>query len=80
MDSVTLLREQLQTAHQFMAGLLGNLSVDWLPVGSSLWKAPTDIGFLADHFNPGVPFLAYAPLLVLSAVLLALVGRETLRR
>ncbi|MFG1932658.1 hypothetical protein ACGFK1_18745 [Mycobacterium sp. NPDC048908] len=38
-------------AHQFMAGLLGNLSVDWLPVGSSLWKAPTDIGFLADHFT-----------------------------
>ena len=39
------------TAHQFMAGLLGNLSVDWLPVGSSLGKAATDVGFLADHFT-----------------------------
>jgi MFS family permease len=42
--------------------------------------APLLGGFLADTFNPGVPFLAYAPLLVLSAVLLALVGRETLGR
>ena len=42
--------------------------------------APLLGGFLADHFNPGVPFLAYAPLLVLSAALLAVVGRETLRR
>jgi MFS family permease len=37
-------------------------------------------GFLADIFGPGVPFLAYAPLLVLAAVLLAVVGRETLDR
>lgn len=43
-------------------------------------SAPLLGGLLADAFNPGVPFLAYAPLLVLSAVLLALVGRETLRR
>jgi MFS family permease len=42
--------------------------------------APLLGGFLADTFNPGVPFLAYAPLLVLSAVLLAAVGRETLQR
>ena len=42
--------------------------------------APLLGGFLSDTFNPGVPFLAYAPLLVLSAVLLALVGRETLQR
>lgn len=42
--------------------------------------APLLGGFLADTFNPGVPFLAYAPLLVLSALLLALVGRETLQR
>ncbi|HEU4343925.1 MAG TPA: MFS transporter [Candidatus Binatia bacterium] len=41
--------------------------------------APLLGGFLADTFNPGVPFLAYAPLLVLSAFLLAVVGRETLR-
>lgn len=37
-------------------------------------------GLLADKFNPGVPFLAYAPLLILSAVLLALVARETIPR
>ena len=43
-------------------------------------SAPLLGGFLADTFNPGVPFLAYAPLLVLSAVLLAVVGRETLER
>ena len=42
--------------------------------------APLLGGFLADAFNPGVPFLVYAPLLVLSAVLLAVVGRETLER
>lgn len=40
--------------------------------------APLIGGYLADKFNPGVPFLAYAPLLVLAAVLLALVARETL--
>jgi MFS family permease len=43
-------------------------------------SAPLLGGFLADTFNPGVPFLAYAPLLVLSALLLAAVGRETLER
>ena len=42
--------------------------------------APLFGGYLADTFNPGVPFLVYAPLLILSAVLLALVGRETLVR
>src|SRR5919108_2075879 len=42
--------------------------------------APLLGGFLADSFNPGVPFLACAPLLVFSAVLLALVGKETLDR
>ena len=40
--------------------------------------APLAGGFLADRFNPGVPFLVYAPLLIISALLLALVGRETL--
>lgn len=40
--------------------------------------APLLGGLLADRFNPGVPFLAYAPLLILSAVLLALIARETL--
>ncbi len=42
--------------------------------------APLLGGFLADAFNPGVPFLIYSPLLVLSAVLLAVIGRETLKR
>jgi MFS family permease len=42
--------------------------------------APLLGGFLADTFSPGLPFLAYAPLLVLSALLLAIVGRETLDR
>ena len=42
--------------------------------------APLLGGWLADRFDPGVPFLAYAPLLVLSALLLALVARETLQK
>lgn len=42
--------------------------------------APLLGGILADSFNPGVPFLAYAPLIVLSTVLLAAVGRETLEK
>jgi len=42
--------------------------------------APLLGGFLADAYNPGVPFLIYFPLLVLSAVLLAVIGRETLKR
>jgi MFS family permease len=42
--------------------------------------APLLGGFLADAYNPGVPFLIYSPLLVLSAVLLAVIGRETLKR
>jgi MFS family permease len=42
--------------------------------------APLVGGVLADKFNPGVPFWSYAPLLVLSALLLALVARETLQK
>jgi MFS family permease len=42
--------------------------------------APLVGGYLANAFNPGVPFLVYAPLLVVSATLLALIGRETLER
>jgi MFS family permease len=60
-------RGRLQAARRTMAEIGG--------VG-----APLLGGFLADSFGPGVPFLAYAPLLVLSAVLLATVGRETLQR
>src|SRR5262245_8765749 len=43
-------------------------------------SAPLLGGVLADKFSPGVPFLAYAPLLILSALLLAVVGRETLQK
>ena len=43
-------------------------------------SAPLFGGLLADKFNPGVPFLAYAPLLIVSAILLAIVGRETLQK
>lgn len=42
--------------------------------------APLVGGYVANAYNPGVPFLIYAPLLILSATLLALVGKETLRR
>jgi len=47
-------------------------------MGSSV--APLIGGSLANAFNPGVPFLVYAPLLLLSATLLAIVGKETLER
>jgi MFS family permease len=42
--------------------------------------APLLGGYLANTYNPGVPFLVYAPFLVLSAMLLAFVGRETLEK
>jgi MFS family permease len=42
--------------------------------------APLIAGYLANQFNPGVPFLAYAPLLLLSASFLLFVGKETLER
>jgi MFS family permease len=58
-------RGRLQAARRTVAEIGG--------VGATLLG-----GLLANAFNPGVPFLAYAPLLVLSAVLLAVVGRETL--
>ena len=40
--------------------------------------APLFAGYLANTFNPGVPFLVYAPLLLLSATFLAVVSKETL--
>ena len=43
-------------------------------------SAPLIGGYLVDEFNPSVPFFAYAPLLILSAILLAVVARETLER
>lgn len=42
--------------------------------------APLIGGYLADRFDPSMPFLAYAPLLLVSAFLLAVVGKETLER
>jgi MFS family permease len=42
--------------------------------------APLIGGYMANAYNPGMPFLIYAPFLILSAALLALVGKETLRR
>ena len=42
--------------------------------------APLIGGYLANRFNPGVPFLVYAPLLLLSATLLLVVGEETLEK
>jgi MFS family permease len=42
--------------------------------------APLLGGYLANAFNPGMPFLVYAPLLALSAALLATVGEETLEK
>ena len=41
-------------------------------------SAPLFGGILADKFSPGVPFLVYAPLLIIAALLLAVVARETL--
>jgi MFS family permease len=46
--------------------------------GSGL--APLLGGYLANAFNPGMPFLVYAPLLAVSAALLATVGEETLEK
>jgi MFS family permease len=42
--------------------------------------APLVGGYMANAYNPGMPFLIYAPLLILSATLLAVIGKETLRR
>jgi MFS family permease len=42
--------------------------------------APLAGGVLADTFNAGVPFLVYAPPIIVSAVLLAFIARETLQR
>ena len=60
-------RGRLQAARRTVAEL-----------GSGL--APLFGGYLANTFNPGAPFLVYAPLLIFSAVLLAVVGRETLEK
>ena len=45
-----------------------------------VFLTPVIGGYLADRFDPSMPFLAYAPLLLVSAFLLAVVGKETLER
>ena len=60
-------RGRLQAVRRTVAELGGGL-------------APVVGGYLANSFNPGVPFLFYAPLLAVSATLLAVVGKETLER
>ena len=42
--------------------------------------APLIGGYFANAFNPGVPFFVYAPLLLLSATFLLVVGKETLEK
>lgn len=42
--------------------------------------APVIGGMLANAYNPGVPFLVFCPVLVISALLLAFVAKETLAR
>ena len=42
--------------------------------------APLIGSYLANSFNPGVPFCAYAPLLLLSASFLLFIGKETLEK
>jgi len=42
--------------------------------------APLFAGYLANTFNPGVPFLVYVPILLFAAIYLALAGRETLEK
>jgi hypothetical protein len=60
-------RGRLQAARRTVAEL-----------GSGL--APLIGGYLANAYNPGVPFLVYAPFLFFSAALLGIVGKETLDR
>ena len=60
-------RARLQAARRTVAELVSG-------------AAPVLGGYLANTYNPGVPFLVYAPLLLLSAVLLGVVGKETLDR
>lgn len=60
-------RGRLQAARRTIAEMGGAL-------------APALGGFLANQFNPGVPFLVYVPILLFAATYLALAGRETLQR
>ncbi len=47
-------------------------------LGSAM--APLIGGYLANSYNPGVPFWSYAPFLLLSATLLLVIGKETLEK
>lgn len=60
-------RGRLQAARRTIAEMGGAL-------------APALGGFLANMFNPGVPFFVYVPILLFAATYLALAGRETLER
>lgn len=60
-------RGRLQAARRTIAEMGGAL-------------APIIGGFLANTFNPGVPFLVYVPILIAAASYLALTGRETLEK
>ena len=56
---------------------LGKIAGTIAELGSG--PAPFFAGCLANAFNPGVPFFVYAPVLIVSAALLALAGKETLQ-
>ena len=58
-------RARLQAARRTVAELVSGL-------------APVLGGYLANSYNPGIPFLVYAPLLLFSALLLGVRGKETL--
>ncbi|MBM4260436.1 MAG: MFS transporter [Deltaproteobacteria bacterium] len=57
-------RGRLQAARRTIAEMGGAL-------------APALGGFLANMFNPGVPFLVYVPILIAAACFLGFVGKET---
>jgi len=60
---------------KFVGKALGGVLLDWAGTRVALVG-----GYLANRFDPSAPFLAYAPLLWVSAFLLAVVGKETLER
>ena len=91
---LALLMLFLGLANGLSLGSLATSTFDVIPVNArgrlqALRRTISELGgagaplagvVLADNFNPGVPFLVYAPLIILSAVLLAFIARETLQR
>ncbi|MFI6959880.1 hypothetical protein ACIBJI_41260 [Nocardia sp. NPDC050408] len=51
------------TAHQFIAGLMGDLSLDWLPLGAGLGDSSADIDFLVEYFTGAVRSRGLLPVL-----------------